>query len=110
MKTKVTVQSLTEELDAIARGAVAAEQYGAAKGAVETKAKLHGHLVDRKEVGAPGEFATLSADQVLEQVRKDHGDDAANAFARLIGASELEQAVEAEQPVDIPVPASSSVN
>jgi hypothetical protein len=87
-ETRVTVESLTDELDAIARGAVAAEQYGAAKGAIEVKAKLHGHLIERKEVGLPGEFAALNAEQIIAQLRKDHGDRAAELLIALLEAGE----------------------
>lgn len=78
MKTRVTVESITAELDRVAAGAEEAKQYGAAKGAIETKAKLHGLLVDRKETGQPGDFATLTTpDAVLEAIRKEFGPDAA---------------------------------
>lgn len=82
MKTRVTVESITADLDRITAGAEAADQWGAAKGAVETKARLHGLMVDRKESGAPGEFGTLqTADQVLERVRAELGDATADALA-----------------------------
>jgi hypothetical protein len=65
MKTRVTVESITEELDAVRDRAMATEQLSAAKGAIETKAKLHGLLIDRKESGAPGDF---QGDQTMEAV------------------------------------------
>jgi hypothetical protein len=65
VKTRVTVESITEELDAVRDRAMATEQLSAAKGAIETKAKLHGLLIDRKESGAPGDF---QGDQTMEAV------------------------------------------
>jgi len=109
-KTKISLESLLHELDKDRELARRVDQPSAAIQATVMQAKLVGLMVDRKESGSPGDFAALSAEQVLEQVRKDHGDDAANAFARLIGASEREQAIEANEAVDIPPPTSSSLN
>lgn len=93
MKTAVTVESITTDLDRIAAGAEAAAQWSAAKGAVETKAKLHGLLVERKETGAPGEFAELrSADDVLALVKAELGDGIAAALARVLEAGNVNQA------------------
>lgn len=93
MKTQVTVESITTDLDRIAAGAEAAAQWAAAKGAVETKAKLHGLLVDRKETGGPGEFAGLStAEDVLALVKAELGDGIAAALARVLEAGNVDQA------------------
>lgn len=103
MKTRVTVESITADLDRIAAGAEAAEQYAAAKGAVETKAKLHGLLVERKESGQPGEFNNLtSADDVLALVRAELGDDTARVLAAALARqdSEAEPAPEPAPVVD----------
>lgn len=82
MKTRVTVESITSDLDRVTAGAEAALQYGAAKGAIETKAKLHGLLVDRKEQGAPGDFAGMKSEsEVLDLVRRELGDETATALA-----------------------------
>jgi ribosomal protein S19E (S16A) len=95
MKTRVTVESLTQELDEISAGAKRSEQWAAAKGAVETKAKLHGLLVDRKETGAPGDFAQLeSIDAIVAKVRSELGDSAADVLAKALAQSD--QAVEAD--------------
>jgi len=78
MKTRVTVESITQELDRIRDGAEGALQYGAARSAVETKAKLHGLLVERKESGQPGDFAGLqSAAEVLAVVETELGSETA---------------------------------
>jgi hypothetical protein len=47
-----------------------------------TSRKLVGLLVDRKESGAPGDFAALqTTDEVLAAVRQELGDEAAVALA-----------------------------
>lgn len=99
MKTRVTVESVTTDLRRIAEGAEADKQFGAAKGAVETMAKLHGLLVDRKESGGPGEFAGLtSAEDVLALVRTELGDDTAAVLAAALARQDKAEEQEAEQP------------
>jgi hypothetical protein len=95
VKTRVTVESITEELDAIRDGANAALQFGAAKGAVETKAKLHGLLIERKEAGAPGDFAGLqSVDDVLALVKAELGDETATVLASVLARRDQGTAIE----------------
>lgn len=92
MKTRVTVESVTADLDRIAAGAEAAQQYGAAKGAVETKAKLHGLLIDRKETGDPGAFAGLQDEAaVMAMVRAELGEAAAQQLKQALRAVDEEQ-------------------
>ena len=91
MKTRVTVESITNELDRIRDGAEGALQYGAARSAVETKAKLHGLLVERKESGQPGDFAGLqSASEVLALVRSELGDETAALLAAALDRREAD--------------------
>ncbi len=78
MKTRVTVESLTQEFnDAIAlahetKNAPAVTQAAIAKG------KLHGLMIDRKESGAPGDFSGLTTpEQVLAAVKAELGEQAA---------------------------------
>ena len=78
MKTRVTVETISEQLDEDRSFAKAVNQAGPALQATVAKAKLHGLIVDRKESGAPGDFASLSsADDVLALVRKELGEQAA---------------------------------
>lgn len=85
-RTAVTVQSLAEELDEARALALRTEQPSAAVQASTVKAKLFGHLVDRKEVGKPGDFTSAeSAADVLEIVRKELGDDAARVIEQAVG-------------------------
>jgi hypothetical protein len=107
MKTRVTVESITAELDAAQELARRVEQPGAAIQAIATKAKLHGLLIDRKETGQPGEFqAAKSAGEVLDAVRSELGEDAARALAALVGLAKpddkpaLPELDASERPVD----------
>lgn len=52
----VTTESLIAEADQIKDLAIAAGQYGPANAALTLKAKLAGKLVERAEVGHPGDF------------------------------------------------------
>lgn len=88
-KHNVTLDTLADELDEARALALAATQPGAAVQATTVKAKLFGHLVDRKEVGKPGDFQDAeSAADVLERVRKELGEHAAAALAGAIGSDE----------------------
>jgi len=107
MKTRVTVESITAELDAAQELAKRVEQPGAAIQAIATKAKLHGLLIDRKETGQPGEFqAAKTAGEVLDAVRAELGDEAARALAALAGLGKpddspaLPELDATERPVD----------
>lgn len=87
MKTRVTVETISDQLDEDRAFAKAVDQAGPALNATIAKAKLHGLIVDRKESGAPGDFASQNTvDDVLALVRKELGEQAA---ALLISALEL---------------------
>ena len=63
------------------------------------KAKLHGLIVDRKESGAPGEFAALGTEaEVMDAVRRELGDAAADAL--LVSLADTPEA-EPEQPTEV---------
>jgi hypothetical protein len=83
-----SIASLTDELNEIAEGAKADKQWSAARGAVETKARLHGLLIERKETGQPGDFAGLSTEQVKEKIAADHGPEAAELLERMLQVSQ----------------------
>lgn len=90
MKARVTVESLTEELDAARELALRVDQPSAAIAATTSKAKLHGLMVDRKESGAPGDFASMQTPEaVIDAVRKDLGDAAADMVASLLAKQAL---------------------
>lgn len=86
MKTRVTVQSISDQLDEDREFAQKVEQAGPALNASIAKAKLHGLLIDRKESGAPGDFAAAATpDAVLAMVRQELGDATADALLAALG-------------------------
>ena len=93
-RTRITVDSLVSELEADRDLARALGQPSAAIAAVQLKARLAGLLVDRKEMGAPGDFSALqSAEDVLAAVRRDLGDKAADLLQASLLAPEADGAV-----------------
>jgi len=60
-RTLITVESLCAELEEARIGASSAEQYAAAVQAITTKARITGKLIDKVEVGGPGEFSRCSS-------------------------------------------------
>jgi hypothetical protein len=86
-RAEVTVASLIADLDEDRKLARGAGQASAAVSATMAKAKLLGLVIDRKEVGAPGEFdqiENMSADELRAFIRQfteaiSGGDDAAAA-------------------------------
>jgi phage terminase small subunit len=95
-RNRVTVDSLLQDLAddrALARDL---GQPGAAIQATQLSAKLVGLLVDRKESGAPGDFAGLqSADEVLALVTTELGAETAALLAKALGKQEDSEPVEA---------------
>jgi hypothetical protein len=61
----------------------------AVKGALDSLAKLHGLMIDRKETGRPGDFTAMADDQLREFIQ-----DAAN---RLSAASSSEAGEDEEE-------------
>lgn len=86
MKARVTVETITDELNAVAQGAANDAQWSAAQAAIVAKAKLHGYMIDRKESGAPGDFANLqSTDDVLKALREALGADVTALVQAVLG-------------------------
>jgi hypothetical protein len=82
MSSRVTVESLSAELDEARALALGERQASAAVAATTAKAKLHGLMVDRTEKGAPGDFASASnAAEVLALVKAELGDETALLLA-----------------------------
>ena len=74
IKTEVTVESLTKELEEARQVAVEIKQPGAAVAAVMGKAKLAGLIVEKRESGSPGAFSGTTAEEreILEDaVRRE---------------------------------------
>jgi hypothetical protein len=98
MKTRVTVETISDQLDEDREFAQRLEQPATAHAATVSKAKLHGIMVDRKETGQPGDFANLAtAEDVLALVARELGAET----AALLTAAMAKQ--EAEPIEDIPV-------
>lgn len=92
-RTDITVDSLLQDLQDDRDLARRLEQPSAAIAATQLAAKLCGLLVDRKESGQPGDFATLATpEEVMAFVAKELGAEAAQALAIAIGKRETEQA------------------
>jgi phage terminase small subunit len=95
-RNRVTVDSLLQDLAddrALARDL---GQPGAAIQATQLSAKLVGLLVDRKESGAPGDFAGMqSREEVLALVRAELGDETAALLAKALGKQEDSEPVDA---------------
>ena len=106
-KTKISLESLLNDL---AEDRALARQLGQPSAAIQATtmaAKLVGLMVERKESGAPGDFAGLTAEQILAQVRADHGEAKAKLFEQLLSTNEEP---EPQEPVEIPAPASGALN
>jgi hypothetical protein len=74
-RTKITLDSLIDQFDAVFDGAMADKQFGAAGSAATVKSKLIGFLRDRVEVGGPGSFdACETVDDVVDKLLDDIGD------------------------------------
>jgi len=94
-RAEVTVESLMAEADEIRLAAFEAAQYAAANGALTLKAKLSGKLVDRQEIGKPGDFERMSEHDLAEWVRTEtaalglgrEGIETAGGQARVRGKS-----------------------
>ncbi len=81
-KHEISVDSLLADLAEDRALAREIKQPSAAIQATTVAAKLCGLLVDRKEVGQPGDFAALeTASQVLDLIAREVGPDAAKALA-----------------------------
>jgi phage terminase small subunit len=88
-KTEISLQLLIDQLAEDRRQAKALGQIAPAIQATIAQAKLTGHLVERKEVGAAGDFAGLkSAEDVLQLIKDQLGDAAAKAIAAALAPSE----------------------
>jgi hypothetical protein len=101
-KTQITAESLIEDLDAVIRGASGKDQWSSVNRAIELRAKLKGFLVDRIEIGKPGDFASCgSVQEVIERVLEDVDGDAPAWLAVIdeLRAAIVRHAADRAQPV-----------
>jgi hypothetical protein len=69
-RAQVTVESILNELEDARKQAAEINQPSAAVSAIVAKAKVAGLIVDRKEVGKPGEFESMNVDELREHVSR----------------------------------------
>ena len=67
-RAEVTVASLVHELDEARTEALRLGQASAAVAATMGKAKITGQIVDRTEIGRPGEFDSMTEDELREYI------------------------------------------
>jgi len=96
---QITVDTLLAQLAEDRALAQATGQSGAAVAATMAMGKLLGLVIDRKEAGAPGDFANLqSAQEVIEAVRRELGDRTADALAQLTAPEAEPEPVPTHEP------------
>jgi hypothetical protein len=93
-RAAVTVESLLGELDMVLAGAVDDRQFGAARAAIDSKARLKGLFVDKVEIGQPGAFTAPTVAETLAMVAREFGPMTASAIAWTLDHDD------AEMPVD----------
>ena len=76
----ITVANLTKMYLEDRKFAKELGQAAAAKGCLDSLAKLHGLMIERKETGAPGEFSRMSDDE-LDQYISEREDSARHGSA-----------------------------
>jgi hypothetical protein len=71
-KARTTVDTLTEQFDAVFEGAMGSAQFGAAGSAAAAKSKLLGFMRERVEIGAPGAFSACESPRdLVREMLKD---------------------------------------
>jgi hypothetical protein len=70
----VTVESLLIEPDEVLAGGVSDRQVGAARAAIDSKARLKGLFVDKVEIGQPGDFSLPTVAETLEMAARESRD------------------------------------
>lgn len=99
-RADVTLDKLLQDLADDRELARRLDQPSAAIAATQLTAKLCGHLIERKESGGPGDFATAKTEaEVIDQVRAELGDKAASLLQAMVS--------DAAEP-DIAMPAAST--
>jgi hypothetical protein len=68
--------------------------YGTGNAATVSLSRLHGFMVERREIGQPGDFAGLSTEQVKEKIESDFGAEAAELLDRMLQAFQEREAIE----------------
>ena len=71
IRAEVTVASVLNELEEARQLAMSISQPAAATAAAMGKAKVKGLIVERKEVGAPGDFDRMSDDELRNWIARE---------------------------------------
>src|SRR4051812_9844602 len=80
-RAAVTVESLLTELDQVLSGAMDDRQYGAARAAIDSKARLKGLFVDKLEIGTVGSFSEQTVAESLALIAREFGPGTASSLA-----------------------------
>jgi phage terminase small subunit len=84
-KSDITIEKLLSDAEDARQLALKIDQPSAATGAGTLQAKLVGLLIDRKESGAPGDFAGMTTPaEIIAAIRLELGEDAARALEALV--------------------------
>lgn len=104
-RSDITIEKLLSDAEDARTLAMRIDQPSAAKGASEFQAKLVGLLVERKESGAPGEFAGMTTPEaVIEAIRLELGEDAARALQALVAKASPPPLPPPDEPQAAPIP------
>jgi hypothetical protein len=88
-KTEISIQSLLEELEHARQRADSLGQLSASVKAITSKAAISGLLVERHEVGKPGDFDDLnSVPDIISRLKDLLGPKAAELFCLCFGVDE----------------------
>jgi hypothetical protein len=92
--SEVTIVGLLQELEHARQRADSLGQLSAAVKAITSKAAISGLLIERHEVGRPGDFDDCdSPAQIVSKLREMVGDDATELFCACFGINESGQEV-----------------
>jgi hypothetical protein len=100
-KVQASLESLLDRLETNIEAAAASGQHGAVNGSLRLMAELRGMLIQRTEVGAPGDFAGIEtvADVAGAMLREM---DAATALSTLSDLMKLIEAQAGQAAVEVP--------
>lgn len=85
-RAEITIQSLTDMYLEDRRKAHELGQVRAAVSAADSLGKLHGFMIDRKEVGGPGDFVTMGDDELDRFIAERAGGSGAGSAREGIAA------------------------
>jgi Terminase small subunit len=93
IRAEISVARFTEDLLRIAEKAEAVDSppgFAVAKGAIMDAAKLNGLVIERKELGQPGEFDGLTTNELRDRLRREAEELGEGAIAASLSGGERE--------------------